>query len=162
LEPVLLVDVLPAREETEELGRADRLDLAAEAVERVTVDAREEPPPAPARPPLEPRAQNGSLAPQPVEERVVPEDRAPPLDAAAQDFLRIARRFRGEIAAVLEDDPTAGAQLVDPRRPGPRLLLGDVADPEQRLVHFLRARGLRPRLLLHAADRLGVERPEIV
>jgi hypothetical protein len=39
--------VLPVQEEAHEVGRAHRLDLRAQAVQRVAVDAREEPPIAP-------------------------------------------------------------------------------------------------------------------
>ena len=42
-------DVLPAEEEAQEVGGADRLDLAAQAVEHVPVDAREQAPIAPLR-----------------------------------------------------------------------------------------------------------------
>ena len=41
--------VLPAEQETKEVGRADRLDLAAQAVEHAPVDAGEQPPLAPLR-----------------------------------------------------------------------------------------------------------------
>src|SRR5258706_5862919 len=40
-------DVLPVEEETQELGRADRLDLGSQLVERVAMDAGEQPPVAP-------------------------------------------------------------------------------------------------------------------
>ena len=40
-------DVLPVQQEAQELRRADRLDLRAQAVQRVAVDAREQAPVAP-------------------------------------------------------------------------------------------------------------------
>src|SRR5207302_8165273 len=40
-------DVLPVKEEAQEIGSADRLDLGAQPVERVAMDAREQPPVAP-------------------------------------------------------------------------------------------------------------------
>jgi len=39
--------VLPVQEETHEIGGADRLDLGAQPVERVAVNARQEPAVAP-------------------------------------------------------------------------------------------------------------------
>ena len=41
-QPIDGIDVLPLEEEPHEVGRADRLDLGAQPVERVAVDAREE------------------------------------------------------------------------------------------------------------------------
>ena len=47
LDLVLAGDVLPMEQEAHEVGRADRLDLRAQAIERVAVDAREQAPVAP-------------------------------------------------------------------------------------------------------------------
>ena len=44
---VLARDVLPVQEEAQEVGRAHRLDLGAQAVQRVAVDSREQAPVAP-------------------------------------------------------------------------------------------------------------------
>src|SRR5204862_5814470 len=44
---VLAGDVLPMQQEAQEVGRAHRLDLRAQAVQRVAMDAREQPPVAP-------------------------------------------------------------------------------------------------------------------
>src|SRR3954469_624041 len=40
-------DVLPVQEEAHEIRRGDRFDLSTQPIDRVTVDAREEPPIAP-------------------------------------------------------------------------------------------------------------------
>ena len=47
LQPLLARDVLPVQEEAHEIGGADRLDLGAQPVKRVAVDARQEPAVAP-------------------------------------------------------------------------------------------------------------------
>ncbi len=47
LQLLLACDVLPVQEKTHEIGGADRLDLGAQAVERIAVNAREQPAVAP-------------------------------------------------------------------------------------------------------------------
>ncbi len=62
---VLCRRVLPVREETQEVGRGDRLDLGAQAGERVAMDAGKQPPVAPfdvGRAGREASAQDASLA----------------------------------------------------------------------------------------------------
>ena len=43
----LVVDALPDEQEAEEIARRDRLDLRAQTMDRIAVDAGEEPPVAP-------------------------------------------------------------------------------------------------------------------
>ena len=53
--------MLPAAEELEEFAGADRLDLAAERLERVAVDARQQPALAPRGAALEASAEDGAV-----------------------------------------------------------------------------------------------------
>ena len=41
-QPARRLDVLPGEQEAHEIGRADRLDLGAQPVERVAMDARQQ------------------------------------------------------------------------------------------------------------------------
>src|SRR5262249_48271263 len=131
---------------------------------------------APARPPVEARAQDEATLLELDEQRLVitrparercggvrdrPEGLEPPAEDLDQGESR-AQDLGREPTAIVEDDASRGSQLVEPARPGPRLALGDEPHPEQGLVDLVGLTGLGPRLLADAADRLGVEGPELV
>ena len=109
---MLRVDVLPAREESEELRRGHRLDFPAETVERVVVDAREQPAVAPRPLAVDARAQQDAFPFELEEERIVSRHRAERLHPAAQDRFRIARGLPREPAVSVAHDAAAPGELV--------------------------------------------------
>jgi hypothetical protein len=157
LELVGGVHVLPGGQEVQELGGGDGLDLLAQAVERVAVDAGQETPVAPGLPALHAHAQDGALRLQVHEQRVVAEDGTQRLHPSLEDDLGIARGLHRVPAAVIEDDPARAGELAQPLAPAGGLRFRHVAHPEQRLVDLFRVRRLRPGLLAHARDRVGIE-----
>ena len=154
--------MLPARQEAEELRRGDGLDLPAESVERVVVNAREKAPVAPRPLPGDARAQHGALSFELEEARIVADDRSERLHPSAKDRFRIARRLAGEPAIPVPDDAPSAGELVQPRLPGPTLVHRHVAHPEERLVDLLGIRRLGPGLFSDARDRVGIEGAELV
>ena len=121
-QPVDGVDVLPREQEAHEVGRADRLDLRAQAVQRVAMDAREQ------------------RAVAPFERRV---GRAP-----AREARRAGRRLRLRArAAPRRRPPTSIAERRGERRGGRR---ADDRQPaaqqlDDRVVARPRSRGARRR-----------------
>ena len=169
---ILAGDVLPVEEEAQEIGRADRLDLRAQLVQRVAVNACQEPSVAPlelrdAR--REVSAQDAPLRFQRLERDVCfghielqLGDRAQNLQAAGDDLQRV-------VLGTLEREPCAAllhrplAQLREQVRPVRRQLgLLDVARNHQRVVHLVGRVGDRPRFLAHTRDRRRIQRTEIV
>src|SRR5207249_12221454 len=89
-------DPLPAEQEPHEVGGRDRLDLAAQALERVAVDAREHPPLAP----LELGGARGKPAPQ--HESLVLENPQGEVDVGYRDAERAPQLGRRRRAHGLE------------------------------------------------------------
>src|SRR5262249_44498488 len=154
--------VLPAREKLQELAGADRLDLAPQLVDCVSMNPRQEPALAPGRTAVEPRSQDRAFALQ-IEQRlrrlaverdsgVVFEDGAERFQATQENLLRIARTIDRPPTAILADDAFLLSQSAEPSRPIAGLLVGYEAHPEQGLVHFLGRFGLRPGFLAHLRD----------
>ena len=115
--------------------------------------------------PSMPRAQHDALAPRARSSSGSSLDTTGPSasEPPAQDRLRVARRLGREPAvAVAHDAPAARAARRATRCHGRGLLGRHVAHPEERLVHLLGVLRLRPGLLAHARDGLGVERAELV
>ena len=119
-EPVLFGRMLPARQESHELRRRDGRDLAAQAVQRVAVDAGEEPPVAPGRVAGDARPHGHAFGLEREQQRrqlvAGALDRSERLEPSPQDGLRIPGGFRGEPAPVLVDDAPGGGE----RRPDAR------------------------------------------
>ena len=143
-------------------GGRDGLDLLAQAVERVAMDAREQAAVAPRLPPVDAGAQDDAL-------RLELESSGSSLDDRPQRLSRPRRTAFGSrgASAANQRSPSRATrprrrELVEPRLPGAALLRRDVAHPEERLVDFLGVLGLRPGLLAHARDRLGIELAELV
>ncbi len=154
--------MLPAGQEVQELGRGDRLDLLAQPVERVAMNAREEAAVAPGRTPVDAHAQHDACGFEVHEQRVVAEDRAQRFHPAPENGLRLACRLRREPSVAFAGDAALHGEGVEPLRPGLPFFDRHVAHPEEGLVHLFRVRGLRPGFLAHARDGVRIQRAERV
>src|SRR5262249_21573151 len=86
----LLIQMLPAREELKELRGRHRLDLAAERLDRVSADARQQPALAPRRSSMQSRPQDRAVVLELEQQRIlVVEDWPKRLESAEQDLLRV-------------------------------------------------------------------------
>ena len=76
---------------------------------------------------------------------------------AEEDFLRLAGGVDREPSALAVDHAILLRQLIQPRQPIARFLVGNEAHPQQRIVDVLGVLRRRPGLAAHALDRRGIE-----
>ena len=111
-ELILAGDMLPVEQEAQEVGGAHRLDLRAQAVQRVAMDACEEPPVAPfelgdAR--REASAQHSSLGLQCLQRHVAVRHIEPLLGHRAEHFQPAGDQLERLLVDALEREPRLAA-----------------------------------------------------
>src|SRR5439155_10135117 len=123
IEHRVFIDVLPARQVPEELASAGGLDLAAERVDGVTMDAGKQPALAPGGSTVQSRAQDGAVVLQLGQEgflfataqgdaRIAFKDGPEGFEPAEEDFLRLAGGVDREPSALAVDHAILLRQLI--------------------------------------------------